>query len=161
MRRIPQAAGVYLAVLQFVFALGWTSYAFYLPKLAGAVGLSSAAVGVILMLDQIIFTVTDFSMGIAADKVSRVLGRLGHWVAGVTFVSCLAFVGLPFIAAGHLGAVPFLALTVIMGDYLFGAAGTAADAAWQICGAAGHPLSGQPCHARALASPAQCRPISP
>lgn len=111
MRRIPQAAGVYLAVLQFVFALGWTSYAFYLPRLAAAVGLSATAVGIILMLDQAIFTVTDFSMGVAADKVSRVLGRLGHWVAGLTVISCLAFVGLPFIAAGHLGAVPFLALT--------------------------------------------------
>ncbi len=113
MRRIPQVAGIYLAVLQFVFTLGWTSYAFYLPKLAAAVGLSATAVGIILMLDQVIFTVTDFSMGIAADKVSRVLGRLGHWVAGITFISCLAFVGLPFIAADHLGAGPFLALTVL------------------------------------------------
>jgi Na+/melibiose symporter-like transporter len=113
MRRIPQAAGVYLAVLQFVFALGWTSYAFYLPKLAAAVGLSATAVGIILMLDQVVFTVTDFSMGVAADNVSRVLGRLGHWVAGITFISCLAFVALPFIAVGRLGAVPFLALTAI------------------------------------------------
>ncbi|HVU39893.1 MAG TPA: MFS transporter [Xanthobacteraceae bacterium] len=113
MRPIPQAAGIYLAVLQFIFALGWTSYAFYLPKLAAAVGLSAGAVALILMLDQAIFTVTDFSMGIAADRISRLVGRLGHWVAGITFVSCLAFVGLPFIAAGHLGAAPFLALTVI------------------------------------------------
>ena len=44
MRPIPQAAGIYLAVLQFIFALGWTSYAFYLPKLAAAVGLSAGAV---------------------------------------------------------------------------------------------------------------------
>ena len=113
MRPIPQAAGIYLAVLQFVFALGWTSYAIYLPKLATAVGLSAGTVGVILMLDQAIFTVTDFSMGVAADRVSRLVGRLGHWVAGITLISCLAFVGLPFIAAGHLGVGPFLALTVI------------------------------------------------
>jgi Na+/melibiose symporter-like transporter len=113
MRPIPQAAGIYFAVLQFVFALGWTSYAIYLPKLAAAVGLSAGAVGVILMLDQAIFTVTDFSMGVAADRISRFVGRLGHWVAAITILSCLAFVGLPFIAAGHLGAAPFLALTVI------------------------------------------------
>jgi MFS family permease len=113
MNRIPHAAGVYLAVLQFVFTLGWTSYAFYLPKLAADVGLSAGAVGIILMLDQIIFTVTDFSMGVAADKASRVIGRLGHWVAAITFLSTLAFVGLPFIAANHLGPAPFLALTVI------------------------------------------------
>ena len=113
MRRIPQAAGIYLAVLRFVFALGWTSYAIYLPRLAAAVGLSAAAVVPILMLDQAIFTITDFSMGIAADKVSRVLGRLGHWVAGITFISCLAFVGLPFVAADRLGAATFFVLTVI------------------------------------------------
>ncbi|MGB6538401.1 MAG: MFS transporter [Xanthobacteraceae bacterium] len=113
MRRIPQAAGIYLAVLQFVFTLGWTSYAVYLPRLAAAVGLSAGAVGIILMLDQIIFTVTDFSMGMAADRMSRLLGRLGHWVAGITFVSCIAFVGLPLIAAAHLGAAPFLALTAL------------------------------------------------
>jgi Major Facilitator Superfamily len=113
MRPIPHGAGIYLAVLQFVFALGWTSYAVYLPKLAAAVGLSAGAIGLILMLDQAIFTVTDFSVGIAADRVSRLVGRLGHWVAAITALSCAAFVGLPFIAAGHLGAAPFFALTVI------------------------------------------------
>jgi hypothetical protein len=57
------------------------------------------------MLDQAIFTVTDFAMGVAADKVSRLIGRLGHWVAAFTALSCLAFVALPFIArvAGNAG----------------------------------------------------------
>jgi hypothetical protein len=111
MRPIPHAAGVYLAVLQLVFALGWTSYAIYLPRLAASAGLSAGAVFVILMLDQAIFTVTDFSMGVAADKVSRLIGRLGHWVAAITLVSGAAFVGLPFVASA--GAAPMLGLTVI------------------------------------------------
>ena len=51
------------------------------------------------MLDQAIFTVCDFATGIAADKVTRVLGRLGVWVAAATAVSCAAFLALPFIAA--------------------------------------------------------------
>lgn len=59
MRPIPHAAGLYLAVLQFVFALCWTAYAIYLPRLAASVGLSAGAVVVILMLDQAIFTITD------------------------------------------------------------------------------------------------------
>ncbi len=113
MRPIPHAAGLYLAVLEFVFALGWTTYAIYLPKLAASVGLSTGAVIVILMLDQAIFTVTDFSMGVAADKVSRIIGRLGHWVAAITLVSCVAFVGLPFVAGHGLGATTLLTLTVI------------------------------------------------
>jgi len=80
MRPIPHTAGVYLAALQFVFALGWTSMRFILPQLAAAVGLPSGAVIVILMLDQAIFTMTDFAMGVAADKVSHLVGRLSHWL---------------------------------------------------------------------------------
>jgi hypothetical protein len=105
MRKIPQGAGLYLAVLELVFALGWTVYAIYLPRLAASAGIAAGAVIYILMLDQAIFTVTDFAMGVAADKVSRLIGRLGHWVAAFTALSCLAFVALPFIAgvAGNAG----------------------------------------------------------
>ena len=34
--------GVYLAVLQLVFTLGWTTYVIYLPKLAAEVGIAPA-----------------------------------------------------------------------------------------------------------------------
>jgi hypothetical protein len=112
MRKIPQGAGLYLAVLQFVFALGWTVYAIYLPRLAASVGIAAGTVIYILMLDQAIFTVTDFAMGVAADKMSRLIGRLGHWVAAITALSCLAFVGLPFVAGAHLSPAAFLALTI-------------------------------------------------
>ena len=113
MRKIPQGAGLYLAVLQFVFALGWTVYAIYLPRLAASVGIAAGAVIYILMLDQAIFTVTDFAMGVAADKVSRVLGRLGHWVAVITLVSCAAFIGLPFVAGAHLSPAVLLAFIIL------------------------------------------------
>jgi len=113
MRPIPHAAGLYLGILQFVFTLGWTVYAIYLPRLAASVGIPGSAVIIILMLDQAIFTVTDFAMGLAADKVSRLLGRLGHWVAAITLASCVAFVALPLIAGAGLGPAPFLALTII------------------------------------------------
>src|SRR5580693_8342718 len=113
MRKIPQGAGLYLAVLQFVFALGWTVYAIYLPRLAASVGIAAGAVIYILMLDQAIFTITDFAMGVAADKVSRLVGRLGHWVAAITALSCAAFVALPFIAGARLGPTALLVLIVI------------------------------------------------
>lgn len=112
MRKIPQGAGLYLAVLQLVFALGWTVYAIYLPRLAASVGIAAGAVIYILMLDQAIFTVTDFAMGVAADKVSRLVGRLGRWVAAITLMSCAAFVGLPFVAGAHLSPAVLLALIV-------------------------------------------------
>ena len=113
MRKIPQGAGLYLAVLELVFALGWTAYAIYLPRLAASVGIAAGAVIYILMLDQAIFTITDFAMGVAADKVSRLVGRLGHWVAAITALSCAAFVALPYVAATKLGPTALLTLIVI------------------------------------------------
>ena len=91
-------AGVHLAVLQLVFTLLWTVYVIYLPKLAADVGIAPSAVIFILMLDQLIFTVTDTAMGIVADRISRVVGRLGLIIGVLTGISCAAFVALPFVA---------------------------------------------------------------
>jgi hypothetical protein len=113
MRPIPHLIGLYLAVLELVFTLGWTVYAIYLPRLAASVGISSSAVILILMLDQAIFTLTDFAMGVAADKISSLVGRLGHWVAAITVLSCVAFAGLPFIAEGGVGVATFLSVIIV------------------------------------------------
>jgi len=103
--------GWYLAVLQLFFTLCWTIYVIYLPKLAAAAGIAPKAVILLLMLDQAVFTVCDFASGVAADKVTRVLGRLGQWVAAVTALSCAAFLALPFVAGA--GASVFLALIIL------------------------------------------------
>src|SRR5215472_5143925 len=103
--------GWYLAVLQLFFALCWTIYVIYLPKLATAAGIAPKAVIFVLMLDQAIFTVCDFATGVAADKVTRVLGRLGIWVTAATALSCAAFLLLPFLAG--LGAPLLIALIVV------------------------------------------------
>ena len=84
-----------------------------MPKLAAEVGLSAGAVTLILMLDQAIFTVTDYCAGVAADKVSRLVGRLGHWVAAVATISCMAFLALPFVARSAIGATALLVVMVI------------------------------------------------
>jgi hypothetical protein len=106
--------GVYLAILQLVFTLGWTTYVIYLPKLAADVGIAPSAVILILMLDQAIFTVIDTAMGMAADRISRLVGRLGVFVGAVTAVSCAAFVALPFVAGAGPGAQAwFIALIVV------------------------------------------------
>jgi MFS family permease len=107
-------AGVYLAVLQLVFTLGWTVYVIYLPKLAADVGIAPTVVIFILMLDQAIFTVTDTAMGLVADRISRVLGRLGLIVGILTALSCAAFVALPFVAGqGPRAQVALIVLIVI------------------------------------------------
>ncbi|MBI5322866.1 MFS transporter [Bradyrhizobium sp.] len=106
--------GIYLAVLQLVFTLGWTTYVIYLPKLAAQVGIAPSAVILILMLDQAIFTISDTAMGVAADKVSKLIGRLSVFVGVLTAISCAAFVALPFVAGTGPGAQAwFIALIVI------------------------------------------------
>jgi hypothetical protein len=107
-------AGVYLAFLQLVFTLGWTTYVIYLPNLAKQVGIAPTAVIFILMLDQAIFTITDTAMGIAADRIASLVGRLGSIVAALTALSCAAFVALPYVASIGGGAkFLFIGLIVI------------------------------------------------
>jgi MFS family permease len=103
--------GWYLAVLQFFFALCWVVYVIYLPNLAAAAGIAPGAVILVLLLDQAIFTVCDFATGIAADKVTHVLGRLGIWVVAATALSCAAFLVMPAIA--KLGA-PALLMSIVV-----------------------------------------------
>jgi len=106
--------GFYLAILQLVFTLGWTTYVIYLPKLAAQLGIAPSAVILILMMDQGIFTITDTAMGIAADRIATVVGRLGMFVGALTALSCAAFFALPFVAGTGPAAQPwFIGLIVI------------------------------------------------
>ena len=81
------ATALYLALLQFLFNLCWVVYAIYLPTLAGNIGIAAGTVILILMMDQAIFTVFDIATGIGADRMSRIIGKVGRSVAIVTLVS--------------------------------------------------------------------------
>ena len=106
--------GVYLAILQLVFTLGWTTYVIYLPQMAAKVGIAPSTVILVLMMDQAIFTITDTAMGIAADRIAPFVGRLGIFVGGLTALSCAAFVVLPFVAGtGPAAQGWFIALIVL------------------------------------------------
>jgi len=106
--------GIYLAVLQLVFTLGWTTYVIYLPKLAASVGIAPSAVILILMLDQAIFTFSDTAMGIAADRVSKIVGRLSLFVGALTAISCAAFIALPFVAGTGPGAQAWFIVLILI-----------------------------------------------
>jgi MFS family permease len=110
--KTPHRVGLYFAFLQFFFAITWTVYVIFLPKLAVQAGIPKQAVIYILMLDQLIFVAMDLAMGAIADRVSRVLGRLGHVVLAVTLGSCVAFLLLPF-AAPQGAPWLFVLLTVL------------------------------------------------
>lgn len=106
--------GWYLAVLQLVFTLGWTTYVVYLPKLAADAGIAPSAVILVLMLDQAIFTIADTAMGIAADRIAPFVGRLGLFVGLVTATSCAAFVALPFVAGAGSAAQGWLIALIVV-----------------------------------------------
>jgi hypothetical protein len=106
------STGLYLGVVQFFFAASWIVYVLYLPQLAAQAGIDKTAVAWILMADQLVFVFADYASGVAADRVSRALGRIGGWVLAATLVSCAAFLALPFVASGASPAI-FLALTLI------------------------------------------------
>lgn len=96
--RVPHRIGLYLAIVQFFFTLTWVVYVIYLPKLAAQAGISKSAVVYILLADQIVFVVMDYVMGVASDRMAKVLGKLSHVILGVSLVSCVAFLLLPFVA---------------------------------------------------------------
>jgi hypothetical protein len=110
-RAAPTGVGVYLGGLQFFFALTWVVYVIYLPELAARAGIDRRWVPAILLLDQAIFAVCDWAVGVAADRVAGAMGRLARFVLTGTIVSCAAFLLLP-LAAGA-GAPALLALIVI------------------------------------------------
>jgi hypothetical protein len=102
--------GIYFGLVQFLFVSCWTVYVIYLPQLLAQAGIEKKWVIWVLMADQIIFTLMDFSLGVAADKVVGRLRRLGPWVLGATAVSCLAFLLLPLLAPS---GSPVLLLAVV------------------------------------------------
>jgi MFS family permease len=113
-RATGNRTGLYLAFLQLVFTLGWTTYVIYLPRLAAEVGIAPTAVILLLMLDQAIFTITDTAMGMAADRIASLVGRLGIYVGALTALSCTAFVALPFIAGAGHSAQPFFIAAIVI-----------------------------------------------
>lgn len=109
---VPRDVGLYLAGVQLLFALGWITYAIYLPELAAQVGLERRWVPWILALDQLIFIVTDVVVGVWSDKAAAVQGRIAKAVLAATLLSTLAFLLLPWVAPQ--GSAPlFLAVTVL------------------------------------------------
>lgn len=92
------------AAIQMLFVATWTVYVIFLPQLVVQAGIDKRWVIFILMADQAIFAVTDLVVGIAADRVARRFGALARWMLGLTLVSCIAFLLLPFVApAGSPG----------------------------------------------------------
>ena len=105
-------AALYLAVIQIAFVTTWTVYVVFLPGLVKAAGLP-AHVGVwLVLLDQVIFALMDTAMGFAADLLERLYGRLAPLIVGLTLVSCLAFLALPWLVGAEV--IPAAARPILL-----------------------------------------------
>ena len=108
------ALAAWIGVTQLLFVTTWTLYVLYLPQLAEQAGIPKHWVPWILVADQIVFALTDVATGFWLDHVRTALARIGPWILGVTAVSCVAFIGLPFAGASAgvlLGAIALWAVT--------------------------------------------------
>jgi|SRR5579871_1990769 len=92
--------GLYLAVVQLFFALTWTVYVIFLPKLAAQAGIAASWLSTILLLDQLVFTACDWGAGVLADRAARWTARLGGVITLITVISGIAFLAMPFAAPG-------------------------------------------------------------
>ncbi len=112
MNTITPRIGIYFALLQLFFTLAWTVYVIFLPRLAAEAGIPKLWILWILIADQLIFMIADWLMGAKADRMSRIVGRLGPRLALITLFSALAFLLLPFVAP-LASPMLFLALTFL------------------------------------------------
>ncbi|MET0052914.1 MAG: MFS transporter [Candidatus Thiodiazotropha sp.] len=104
--------GLYLFLIQFLFAVCWLVYVVYLGDLLDQVGIGKENLPWIILVDQVVFVVMDVMMGFNADRVTRMVGRLGPWIVGINAVSCMAFAVIPMIA-GYTSPALFLLLVVV------------------------------------------------
>ncbi len=96
------ALAAWIGVTQLLFVTTWTLYVVYLPQLAAQAGIPKHWVPWILVADQLIFALTDVLTGFWLDRVRAGLARIGPWMLGVTAVSCIAFIALPFAGASEV-----------------------------------------------------------
>src|SRR5580765_315728 len=114
MHASSNALGITIGVVQFFFATTWTLYVIYLPQLAQAAGIGKQWVPWILVADQVVFALVDVATGFWIDRVRSGFARLGGWVLGVTVISSLAFLALPYFSLSPallLGAIAVWAVT--------------------------------------------------
>lgn len=102
LKETPLALAAWIGVTQLLFVTTWTLYVVYLPQLAAQAGIPKHWVPWILVADQLIFALTDVLTGFWLDRVRAGLARIGPWMLGVTAVSCIAFIALPFAGASEV-----------------------------------------------------------
>lgn len=79
-----------------------------------AAGIARKWVIWILIADQVMIIAMDLALGVAADRVVSGMRRLGPWIAGISVVSCLAFLLMPFTPGLGNGAPALLLGAIVL-----------------------------------------------
>ncbi len=111
-----RGVAVYLAVIQFFFFTTWIVYVVYLGDMLEDIGIGRDKLLWFILLDQVIFTISDTAMGFNADRIERLIGRIGPMIIGINAISCLAFALLPFISEinnGLGGQIIWVSLLIV------------------------------------------------
>ena len=91
--------GMALGSVQFLFTLGWTVYAIFLPELLKGAGIAASWLPWLLMADQLIFAAMDIAFGMVADRMADGYRKLAHLLLWLTTVSAGAFLLLPLLGS--------------------------------------------------------------
>ncbi|MGE0424531.1 MAG: MFS transporter [Reyranellaceae bacterium] len=110
---VPQAAAIYLAVVQFFFTIGWTVYVIFLPTLLAQAGLPKTIAIWFIAGDQVAFMLSDLFIGVWMDRARATLRRFGPMIVALTAISCLAFLLMPQVARLEKGTAQ-LALVIAL-----------------------------------------------
>ncbi len=100
---------LWATAVQGLFALTWALYVAFLPGLLARAGMEPSFVLLFVLLDQAVFTVADWASGVWADRLARLLNRIGPALTAAAVFSSCALAALPWVAG--LG-VPALLIAV-------------------------------------------------
>lgn len=102
--------GWWVGAVHALLALSWTAYLLFLPTFFKSVGLPASLVVWVVLLDQALFTVTDWASAVLADRIAQVWRRIGAAIAAAALLCGLFFALMPS-AAGS--GSPSLLLAVV------------------------------------------------
>ncbi|MBP8309428.1 MAG: hypothetical protein KAY46_19290 [Burkholderiaceae bacterium] len=102
--RAPLSPAMIFGGLQLVLGLTWAVYALFLPQLVVAAGLPRTIVPWVLVIDQLVFALSDPWAGAAGDRAAAQARRIGAPVAWLAGGSGLAFLLMPMTAHPASGA---------------------------------------------------------
>jgi hypothetical protein len=103
---------LWATTIQGLFALTWALYVAFLPGLLARAGLEAGLAILFVLLDQAVFAIADWASGIYADRLVRLLNRIGPALTACALVSSCALVALPWIAGLGVPAL-LVAITVL------------------------------------------------